>query len=450
MSMSRRRFLKSTTAAMVGAMSSGLLRVGSPLALAATSDYRAAVCINLAGGNDGSNLFVANDDARYRDYAAARGALALPRGELRAVIARSGGARYGFHPELFGLSALFAQNKLAVLANVGTLQQSVTREQVQARSAALPKHLFSHSDQQNQWQSTRASRTSRDTTGWGGLTADALRAANASAQYPSVATLAGSTRFCEGDITRPVAVEPGNLAGLRGVNSRGDYNIDRRRSMQQLLDADLDHALIATASAGTRRTFNEIETLNSAFAYLPPLATTFPGTSIGQQFAQIAKMIQARALLGLSRQIFYVSLGSFDTHAGQLQRQAALFGELDAAMTAFYRATEELGVASQVLSFTMSDFGRTLKPSNGGSDHAWGSHHLIMGGSVLGGDVYGTFPSSVLGGPDDADERGRFIPTTSVDQYAATIAAWLGVSNADIAGIFPNLANFQTRRLGFV
>lgn len=450
MPISRRQFLNSVAVATLGGMSSGLLRVGAPLAFAATNDYRAAVCINLAGGNDGSNLFVATDDARYQAYANARAALALAPGELRPVATRANGARYGFHPQLPELATLFAQNRVAVLANVGTLRRPITREQFRAKSVALPQHLFSHSDQQDQWQSMGAGRTSQDTTGWGGLIADALRGSNTAAQYPSVATFAGPTLFCEGRLTRPVAIEPGNLTGLKGFNGAVDISINRRRGMEQLLEVDLGQPLVAAASAGARRAIDEAETLSNALAGLPPLQTGFPATEIGQQLHQAAKMIQARALLGLSRHVFFASLDGFDTHAGQLQRQAALFAELDAAMTAFYQATEELGVASQVLTFTMSDFGRTLKPANGGSDHGWGSHHLVMGGSVLGGEVYGTFPSLTLGGADDADARGRFIPTTSVDQYAATIAAWIGVSGADIAKIFPNLGDFPTLRLGFV
>jgi uncharacterized protein (DUF1501 family) len=450
MSMSRRQFLNSVSAATFGTISTSLLGVGARSAAAADIDYRAAVCVNLLGGNDGGNLIVANDAVRYEEYARARGSLALPRDMLWPVVTRANNVGYGFHPQLQGLSTLFSENKLAVLANVGTLQRPVSRDQYRTNPAGLPSQLFSHSGQQTQWQSAQSSHVSRNPSGWGGLIADFLEELNASAQYPSVTTLAGSALFCEGRILYPAAIQPGIIGGLRGFNDRVAISVNRMRGMRGLLDVDLEHALVAAASGGSQRMFDETAVLSAALVNMPSLQTTFPATSIGRQFAEIAKMIQARALLGLRRQIFYVALGSFDTHADQLQRQAALLGELDAAMTAFYRATEELGVASQVLSFTMSEFGRTLKPANGGSDHAWGSHHMIMGGAVRGGEVYGTFPRLVLGGADDADERGRLIPTTSVDQYAATIAAWMGVSGTNMAKIFPNLANFQSPFLNFV
>lgn len=450
MSLSRRKFLKTASMGIAGGIASGSMFGVSRVASASTADYQATVCINLAGGNDSNNLIVARDDARYRDYATARGSLAIARAELEPITAGSSGASYGFHPRLSGLAALFTQGRLAVAANVGTLREPASREEFRSRSIALPDQLFSHSSQQDQWQSPETGHTTWNGTGWGGLIADALRTSNSSARFPSVASLAGAALFCDGRATRPTAIQPGNIIGLRGFQREVENSQNRRQAMDQLLAIDLDNELVTAASSSAQATFEEIETLSNALANQPPLQTVFPNTPIGQQLAQIAKVIQVRSLLGLTRQVFYASFGSFDTHADQLRRQAALYTDLDEAMTAFYRATVELGVASQVLSFTMSDFGRTLKPSNSGSDHAWGSHHLLMGGSVRGGDVYGTFPSLVLGGADDADERGRFIPTTSVDQYAATIAAWMGVSGADLAEMFPNLRNFSTPLLNFV
>jgi len=220
--------------------------------------------------------------------------------------------------------------------------------------------------------------------------------------------------------------------------------------MQQIIDTLSGHALVDSAASGSRRMLDEITVLNNALNVLPSLQTVFPDTSIGKQFRQVARMIQARDSLGLSRQIFFVSLSGFDTHADQLASQAGLLARLDAAMASFYQATEELAVASQVTSFTLSEFGRTLLPANSGSDHGWGNHHFIMGGAVNGGDVYGEFPSLVLSGSDDASDKGRLIPTTSVDQYAATIANWLGVGTQDLADLFPNLINFPNPLLRFI
>jgi uncharacterized protein (DUF1501 family) len=191
--------------------------------------------------------------------------------------------------------------------------------------------------------------------------------------------------------------------------------------------------------------------LASALKTLPALQTTFPTTSIGGQMKQIAQIIQARSTLGLQRQIFFASLGGFDTHSDQLPTQQTLYSQLDPALTAFYNATSELGVQQQVTSFTLSDFSRTYQPgSNGGTDHAWGSNHLVLGGAVQGGDVYGKFPTFALGGPDDAGSNGRWIPSASVDQYGATLASWFGVSQTDLVSIFPNISNFTTPTFTFM
>ncbi|MFN2309832.1 MAG: DUF1501 domain-containing protein [Gammaproteobacteria bacterium] len=449
MKRSRRAFLKSGLGAALLGLSPGLLRLAIPEAAAAASDYRAAVCIFLHGGNDANNCVVALDDTGYRDYQTARGGLTLPMGSLWPIQTRDSQRSYGLHPEFRGLHDLYTRGRLAVLANVGTLNAPLTRQEFLAHTGAKPQKLFSHSDQSSQWQSPRASRTTREAVGWGGLMADALAPHNGAAQFPGITTLAESSLYCEGMVTRPAAVHPTSLNGLYGFSANPTHAV-RRQALHRLTGATTGHALIDTAAAQARRMLEQIDVLESVMAAYPELQTPFPETDLGRQLRRAAQLIQARDGLGLNRQLLFVSLGGFDTHKNQLSKQAALLAQLDAAMTAFYWATEELGVASQVLSFTLSEFSRSVSPTGHGSDHGWGSHHFILGGGVRGGDVYGTFPHLELGGPDDAGDKGRLIPTTAVDQYAATIAAWMGVGAGDIAGMFPNLANFTQRRLAFV
>lgn len=238
---------------------------------------------------------------------------------------------------------------------------------------------------------------------------------------------------------------PGSNPGLL------DASTSRLQAVQQLLTFDTGVSMIQSASSITSNALADSKVLSDALASAGSLTTVFPTTSIGSQLLQVAKILKVRSALGLTRQIFFCSLGGFDTHNNQIATQQTLFSQLSPAMNAFYTATVELGLAQQVTSFTMSDFSRTFQPaSGGGTDHAWGSVQTIMGGAVLGGDIYGTLPTFALGGPDDSGSNGRWIPTTSIDQYGATLATWFGVQATDLPAIFPNLVNFTTTKLGFL
>lgn len=447
---SRRDFVRMgcCTAASFG-LTAALGRLNLIHAFAAgTTGYQALVCIFLFGGNDSNNLIVPNDNAGYQNYATIRANLALAQSSLLPVIAKTGNVPYGFHPQLPGLQGLFNTGQLAVVANVGTLAAPLTRAQYLANNSTIPVNLFSHSDQQAQWQT--ASFSGFSNSGWAGRTADKLQTLNTGAQYPPITSVAGGAILLTGEQTQPYAITPGTTPALSGYDTSAAAAA-RLVSFQQLLTLDTGISLVQDSSSVMTQSLAQSKVVAAALKSLPALQTTFPTTSIGAQLKQIAQIIQARSALGLQRQIFFCSLGGFDTHSAQLPTQQTLFSQLDPAMTAFYNSTVEMGVAPQVTSFTLSDFNRTYQPgSNGGTDHAWGGNHLVMGGAVLGGDIYGQFPTFALGGPNDVGTNGRWIPTTSVDQYGASLATWFGVASTDLPYIFPNLSNFTTPTLGFL
>jgi uncharacterized protein (DUF1501 family) len=436
---SRRNFVKACCGGAAFGLASGLGRL--PALAQSAPDYKALVAIFLFGGNDGNNLLVPNDDAGYASYARARSALALPRASLLPIQPRSGGRAYGLHPSLPKLRAHFLAQRAALIANVGTLVQPLTRDQAVNGSAPMPPNLLSHEDQQLQWQTAQLGPV--QDSGWGGLMAGRLQQLSPLAKFPPAVTLAGASPFCDAPEIRSAAVSSDGTTPITGIDPNDGSPL--AAAMKDLLAADTAQELVRLASQRTATAFGDAKILAEALAAAPPLATQFPATDLGQQLLQIARVTQVRQTLGLNRQVFFASIDGFDTHGDQLASQGPLFAALDDALDAFVTATVELGIANQVTTFTLSDFGRTLQAnSSGGSDHAWGSHHLVLGGAVRGGDLYGAFPALVLSGPDDASDEGRFIPTTALDQYGASLARWFGVADADLAGIFPNLRNFST------
>jgi uncharacterized protein (DUF1501 family) len=456
MAYSRRDFIRSgcCAAAALGVATS-FRSFGLINALAqSSSPFQSLVCIFLFGGNDANNMLIPNDSAGYANYNTIRGGggLALAQSTLLPITAKTaqnGSTLFGLHPNLPEVQSLFSVGKLAFLANVGPLVQPLTRAQYQAATLPQPVNLFSHADQQAQWQTSELDGF--PTTGWAGRVADNIQPLlNGGSIFPPITSVAGTAIFCTGQDTQPYAIIPGSTPGLTGFDTTAPSTA-RLAALQQLLTLDTGVSLIQSASSITTNALADSKTLSTALAGEGPLQTVFPTTSLGAQLLQVAQILKVRAALGLSRQIFFCSLGGFDTHSNQIATQQSLFSQLSPAVNAFYNATVELGISNQVTTFTMSDFSRTYQPAtDGGTDHAWGSVQMMVGDSVLGGDIYGTLPVFSLGGPNDVANNGRWIPTTALDQYGATLASWFGVQPASLAGIFPNLANFTTQKLGFL
>jgi uncharacterized protein (DUF1501 family) len=445
MTLTRREFLLRSGGAMGAALA--IQRFGLMNTLAQSGGYQALVCIFLFGGNDGNNTVIPIDD--YASYAAVRGpatGLNIPVDTLLPIAPPSAGATFGLHPSLSALAPLFAQNRLAVVCNVGPLVEPLTRDQYLTGNALIPLNLFSHSDQQNQWQTCNS--TGPSATGWGGRTADRI---GTGLTFPMMVTVAGLTPFIAAADSRPLALTPGQAFKLSGFGTNAPEKA-RYDALASLLTLDGDQRLIKSASDTTTQAIANSQLLQS----MPALQTAFPNTSLANQLKQIAQLIKLNQMtLGLPRQLFFCSLGGFDTHSAQANTQAMLLMQLGDAMAAFDAASQEIGVDQAVTTFTLSDFARTFQPnSNAGTDHAWGGHHFVMGGAVQGGDFYGTYPTLAPGGPNDTDSgsgaRGRWIPTIAVDQYAATIATWYGVGSADLPAVFPNLDRFDPANLGFV
>ena len=430
-------------------------------------DYKALVCIFLNGGNDGNNTIVPNHNdasiSNYATYNTVRGpsGLAHPQPSLLPItVPRMGGLTYGMHPSMVELQTLWNAQRLAVVCNVGTLVQPLTRTTYQNNTLPKPYQLFSHSDQVQQAQSSNSQTPV--SSGWGGRTADLTVGQNPGAQIPMITSVSGSQLFTAGQTTKPLAVSPApatlnQLLTLNGFNTTPE-SLARRLAYDQLRTVDLGHNVVRAARDITQEAAAASAALNRPD---PVLGVTFPTTTLGNQLRQVAKFLAIRNDININRQIFFCSLGGFDTHTGQINTQATLWQQVSQAMKAFYDETVSQGISDKVTTFTLSDFGRTFLPSGAGgtvgSDHAWANHMLVMGGAVLGGNFYGMntsngtpYPTLQLSGPDDTDNRGRFIPTTSVDQYAATLASWYGLAAADLPTVFPFLGNFGSNNLGFM
>ena len=446
----RRQFLgrAATVSAAAGTpFATNLFAVGAASAQQA-GDYKALVCIFLNGGNDQSNTVVPVSTAEYDAYARSRGALALSAQQLLPISPTSwSGPGLALNPAMSSLKALFDSGKVACLANVGTLCAPTTRAQYLNGSVKLPFQLFSHSDQAGAWQTGLPDRPSA--TGWlgrmGDLTASAF---NPGSSVSITMSVAGNTTILAGDrtiqyqVTTQGAVKVSALQGLYSSAAAG--NALRALTTSARPDSVLENELNKVSG----RAIGVESTVTSALSTVN-LTTAFPNTSVGNQLKMVAQLIGARAGLAQKRQIFFVQAGGYDFHSNLLGAQSDRLKELSDAMGAFYQATVALGVSRNVTSFTASDFGRALQSNGQGSDHGWGGHHFIMGDAVIGNRIYGKFPAVVLNGPEDVGQ-GRLVPSTSVDEYVATLASWFGVSPTNLSTVVPNVGRFARTDLGFL
>jgi uncharacterized protein (DUF1501 family) len=470
MAQTRRQFLVHTGcgALSASALLSGLGRFALIDALAQSDPaqgYKALVCVFLFGGNDANNVVIPYTN--YSDYSGVRGSanFAIPQSDLLQINPPSAGLTFGLNPKLGdsfdvnpSLKGLWDMNKAAIVCNTGPLIRPISRAEYLA-GQSRPYQLFSHSDQQNAWQTSYA--TGPKQTGWGGSTVD--RTGGSGGTFPAVASMAGVTIFSTGQNTRPLVLSaaPTPLNATLKLFKYG--NNPPEQAILDALTADGQDPMPALVKGAAQITTSALAA-SAALGTDPVLNTKFPNSSLANQLKQVAKLMSLAPQLGVNRQVFFASLGGFDTHTGQglYQNpnsnggQLGLLSQVSQAIGSFYQATVELGISGQVTLFTSSDFSRTFVPGGGstGTDHAWGSHQFVVGDAVVGGDFYGQYPSLNLGTDQDTDggssPRGRWIPTTSVDQYAATLADWYGLATGDRTLVFPNIGQFSSQTLGFM
>ncbi len=416
-----------------------------------TADYKALVCVFLYGGNDHWHTLPPYDSASHAEYLRIRTTIAHPRDALAATVLAGGnglpdGRQVALTPNLAPLKAMFDQGTLGVVLNVGALIQPTTKAQYTAANVPLPPKLFSHNDQQSVWQSSNPEGA---TSGWGGRIGDLFMSGNGRTTFTCV-NASGNAVFMSGREAVQYQVSTTGAVAMRGLTTPLFGSQACSEALRQLVTAPHAHLMRAEYAKVTSRSIDAQVTLSAALAATPALTTPFPPVgTLSQQLQMVARLIAARDKLSARRQVFFVSLGGFDLHDFLVTAHPGLMLQLAGALTAFQAAMTELGVAQQVTTFTASDFGRTLTSNGDGSDHGWGSHHFVMGGAVQGGRFYGQLPQVAVNGPDDVGQ-GRLLPTTSVDQLAATLATWMGVSASNLPLVVPNIGNYSVRDLGLM
>ena len=455
MDFSRRAFMsRASVLSIAGAATPFVMNLAAigEAAAATASDYKALVCVFLYGGNDYANTLVPYDTAQYATYTAQRGALGYSQAALAGTVLQPttplpGGAQYALAPELGKLLPVFNAGKMAVMLNVGTLVQPTTKAQYLANSVRLPPKLLSHNDQQSYWQ---ASSPEGASSGWGGRIGDLLQSGNGTASLTCI-NPSGNAVFLSGQSAIQYAL---TTAGPIALNARNSLQGSAAAAtlLQSLIGGSGAHQFQALHGGIGKRALDHYAQVSAGLASAPATTTPFPASadpqsSLGAQLQMVAKLMSVSAGLGAKRQVFFVSTGRYDTHDGLATLHPTLMTNLADALRGFYDTTVELGISQQVTTFTGSDFGRALTANNDGTDHGWGSMHFVLGGAVNGKRYYGTNPTLANGGPDDIGQ-GRLIPTMAVDQYAATLASWFGVSASNLPTVVPSIGNYAGSTLG--
>jgi uncharacterized protein (DUF1501 family) len=398
------------------------------------SDYKALVCVYLFGGNDSNNMIVPVDTARYTAYQSTRGGLILPSSRLLSPIADAAGQPYALHSAMATLNPLFASGDLAVVLNMGPLNRPLSRDEY-LQGASRPQNLFSHSDQTLQAQ---AGTSTMNGSGWGGRLLDCFQISDTLAAV----SVSSPALFLDGGVVRGNVVPPGANLQLSGMSAT------RREAVAAMLRPNGGNPQREAANRAFADGLQLGDTLSSS-ERLPALATVFPTSSLGTQLREVSRLIRLRSVRGPGRQVFFCSLGGWDTHAAQDGTHTSLLTQLSQGLAAFHTATLEMGLADKITTFTQSEFNRTMQTNGSGTDHAWGGHQLVVGGGVRGG-IYGELPTFALGGPDDANTRGVWIPKISTSQYGATLGRWFGASTSELQWAFPNLTQFASPDIGFM
>ncbi len=450
----RRDFLKKTSAAAAASATfahvPGMAFSQSMGVAAPFNDYKALVCVFMFGGNDSYNMLIPRSNAEYNVYAASRQNMAVAQQDLLAINPlASDGTDYGLHPSMAGIQNLFETGKVAFINNVGPLVEPTLKADYMNGAAVLPPQLFSHNDQQDQWQSLKGVATSN--TGWAGRVADLIRTNVVNQQLATNVSLFGNSLFQSADET--IAYVMGNTGPVpfTGFTNSGDPNdlfYQQRLAFERVLAASHPTVYERGFAEVQQRAVDTVDLVSGALELAPTLNTVFPASQLGNQLQTVAQLIAVRDEMMMERQIFFVAAGGFDSHDDQVMNQPGLLGGISDSMAAFHDAMVELNIADSVTTFTQSDFARTLTSNGDGTDHAWGGVQMVMGDTIQGQNLFGTYPDLALDSNDDVG-GGRMIPTTSADQYAATLAKWFGIDDLDLDMVAPNIDNFATRDLGF-
>jgi uncharacterized protein (DUF1501 family) len=454
---SRREFLRLAAQLSVAGVAApfalNLASIGAAAAAQTVTDYRALVCVFLFGANDHNNTVIPYDSASYALYNSTRSPIARTMADLLPLTPQvpltgaNAGRQFALPKELAALKPWWDSGNLAILANVGPLIVPTTKAQYTNGSVPLPPKLFSHNDQQSIWQ---ASAPEGARYGWGGRLGDLFAANNLNNTF-TCNSVAGSAVFLAGQTATAYQLSTNGSVALNGLQGKLFGSSAGATALKTLLTRSNDSLLNQDLVAVTQRAILADQVLSTALASTPelPLTTDVTNNTLAAQLRMVARMIAAKDTLGAKRQVFFVALSGFDTHDNQLTVQTGLHTQLANALNFFYSSLSSLGLSQQVTTFTASDFGRTLVSNGDGSDHGWGSHHFILGGAVKGQQFYGTFPIMGVNNNDEVGS-GRLLPTTSVDQYAATLARWFGVGDTDMRLVLPNIGNFNTADLGFM